>query len=911
MAQAAISQKKRKEGLVFNVKPYHQTVLGKTFFGDCSQETILLERNSLRTFLSSLETGLSIKPNASFATLVNFSNYENHPIHRWFKYREGYSIKLVKQFLQRDETLVLDPFCGSGTTLLAAKEEGLSSIGFDINPVSTFISEVKTADYSEEDIITLRKLIGKILNMSVENKLDKPELSIIDKVFNEEILNVLLCLKEAINEVKEKKHHDFLKLGWLSILEEVSNARKEGNGIKYRFTKRTPNGYVTLPQKEWEEKAFGKHKKNFVFDALKEKYSEMLYDIEHSRFKTTKTLIYQESALAIDKHIKKGTISTVIFSPPYANSFDYFEIFKVELWMGDFVKNYEELKNLRRKALRSNVNSELNSSGTIKFAELDLLLSFLKEDKLWDDNIKKVLYGYFTDMKIVLEKAFECLKPNGECVIVVGNSAYGGVIIPTDALLAHIAKKIGFEGVEINVARHLTTSSQQKVELTTLKEHLRESVIVMRKPSKESTYTKVVELPQFSIPKGKKFIITSNNVSYLTHVIHKYPAKFIPQIPRWAISKYASSGKCIVLDPFCGSGTTLVEGILLGNKSYGIDIDPLARLISKVKTTHLEKERLDTAIQDVINRLGIKKTAEFKPSIPNLSHWFSNDAIKKLGIIRDVIEENKSDKDIYDFLIVAYSSIIRRASNADNQSQKTYVSHTNIKEPEDAFDLFKRKLEQYSVRLQQLFEYLPQGAKAHILEKSSDARNFSSHWIKTGCPKVDIAITSPPYLKAVDYVYTHMAEYFWIGDLFGLQTMKQQNNSEQQYMGTKRVPVADYSTRLETNYDSINLLTELVYKKNKKFAYVLAKFFIDMEMNIREVRKVLKDGGHYIIVIGNNKVAGVPINSNKIISEIGIRNGFELENMFAYKIRNRYMRFPRKGRGGLITEDWIIDLRKA
>ena len=140
--------------------------------------------------------------------------------------------------------------------------------------------------------------------------------------------------------------------------------------------------------------------------------------------------------------------------------------------------------------------------------------------------------------------------------------------------------------------------------------------------------------------------------------------------------------------------------------------------------------------------------------------------------------------------------------------------------------------------------------------------------------------------------------------------MKQQNNSERQYMGTKRIPVADYSIKLETNYESINGLTELVYKKNRKFAYILAKFFVDMEANIREVRTVLKDGGHYVVVIGNNKVAGVPINSHEIMVEIGIRNGFELDNMFAYKIRNRYMRFPRKGRGGLITEDWVIDLRK-
>jgi hypothetical protein len=128
-------------------------------------------------------------------------------------------------------------------------------------------------------------------------------------------------------------------------------------------------------------------------------------------------------------------------------------------------------------------------------------------------------------------------------------------------------------------------------------------------------------------------------------------------------------------------------------------------------------------------------------------------------------------------------------------------------------------------------------------------------------------------------------------------------------MGTKRIPATKYSEKIETTYNSINTLIDRIYVKNKKFAYILGKFFVDMEMNMREVKKVLKEDGHYIIVIGNNKVAGIPVNSHELITEIGRENGFELDNLFAYKIRNRYMRFPRKGRGGLITEDWIVDLK--
>ena len=209
------------------------------------------------------------------------------------------------------------------------------------------------------------------------------------------------------------------------------------------------------------------------------------------------------------------------------------------------------------------------------------------------------------------------------------------------------------------------------------------------------------------------------------------------------------------------------------------------------------------------------------------------------------------------------------------------------------------------------FQKVPAGTKAKVISEFTDSRNFADEWNKNIGLPIDIAITSPPYIKAVDYVYNQMAEYFWIGDLFDMQNQKLQTKRESNYMGTKHVAINTYSEFLPTGYKNIDKISQQIYAKNKKFSYVLSKFFIDMEKNIQEMSKVMRPKGHYVIVIGANQVAEIPVPSHEFIINIAEGNGFKLSNLFSYKIRNHYMSFPRKGRGGLIDEDWIVDLEKT
>ena len=193
--------------------------------------------------------------------------------------------------------------------------------------------------------------------------------------------------------------------------------------------------------------------------------------------------IYNDSCLNMNSYISEDSINGVIFSPPYANSFDYTEIYKLELWFGDFVKEYSDLKVLRQTSVRSHLNAFSNKclDERLTIPELDQLLEELNTKKLWNKNIPLMLEMYFSQMFELLIKIYKVLKTGGFCSIVVGNSSYGGVVFPTDLLLAKFAQKVGFEVDKIEIDRFIITSSQQYFETIDSKNFLRESIVCLKK----------------------------------------------------------------------------------------------------------------------------------------------------------------------------------------------------------------------------------------------------------------------------------------------------------------------------------------------------------------------------------------------------------------------------------------------
>ncbi|HKP45554.1 MAG TPA: site-specific DNA-methyltransferase, partial [Pyrinomonadaceae bacterium] len=187
------------------------------------------------------------------------------------------------------------------------------------------------------------------------------------------------------------------------------------------------------------------------------------------------------------------------------------------------------------------------------------------------------------------------------------------------------------------------------------------------------SYTRSAEL---QTPEQIEFDLDSyRDKNYLTHNFHPYPAKFVPQIPRRIIEALSRKDE-IVIDPFCGSGTTLVEANLLGRHGIGFDSNALAVLISRVKTTALSADSLRKIAQflsDVGNQVQVVKgklriPSSSIPEFRNKDHWFESHIQNELAFIKKLIFD-VPDARVRDFLKVAFSAIIVKASNQDSDTR--------------------------------------------------------------------------------------------------------------------------------------------------------------------------------------------------------------------------------------------------
>lgn len=407
-----------------------------------------------------------------FKNLVNFSTRQYFPIHRWFFYREAYSPSLVERIIEsaglsQQINRIIDPFCGGGTTLLVSAQRGISSFGFEVNPFSLFASKVKTRNYSANDIHNLEVIFEKIkLSKPLPSSLPLPKLSFLDRLFDSNVLESLMGYKQCILQIEEPKYRDFFFFGWLSILESVSNYRKSGNGLKRKNR--------TILDKDISEK---------LLFRLETMIGDLKYLQRTNKYKTfVEPRISGKSALNISAELKNQHFDISIFSPPYLNCFDYCEVYKIELWMGDFVSDYEDLRKLRKLAISSHLNGDLkNNNKLAPIEEVAIFANFLREQELWDKRIPQMVEGYFADMEIVLKGLKDILEPNSLCVIVVSNSAYANRVIPTDLFLAKIGEKVGFNCELIGIARKNETSSQQHKNLKDSEKFLRESLVFLRR----------------------------------------------------------------------------------------------------------------------------------------------------------------------------------------------------------------------------------------------------------------------------------------------------------------------------------------------------------------------------------------------------------------------------------------------
>ena len=406
--------------------------------------------------------------------------------------------------------------------------------------------------------------------------------------------------------------------------------------------------------------------------------------------------------------------------------------------------------------------------------------------------------------------------------------------------------------------------------------------------------------PLAEIDHGQLFGLSlSTTTTAFTHGLHRFAAKYVPQVPAWALDTFAGRDS-VVVDPFMGSGTTLVEGVLRGGTNIGVDIDPLARFIARAKVTPVDHERIRALAGELAARWRAP-AARLEPPMPDIAgfgHWFGPRQWGWVQSLREAILRLDCSDAERAFLLVVFSSTLRWVSNADDQSQKTYVSGTHRKNPPPVDGVFWRFLARAVDGLADLNRKRHSESVVRIPDDADATRlGLAPH-------SVDLAVTSPPYLDSVDYPYNMMLEYFWLGPLLGVPDRKSFNALRRRPIGAKNpaVPI-DLPAGLE---GSIPL--EAMPPARRAAA---TTYFALLAGHFEEMARVLRPGARYVFVVGNSQTLVDMVPLHDALVRLAAEAGLSLERAFGYRIRRHYMKFPRRGRGGIILIDWVLVFRNT
>jgi DNA modification methylase len=410
-------------------------------------------------------------------------------------------------------------------------------------------------------------------------------------------------------------------------------------------------------------------------------------------------------------------------------------------------------------------------------------------------------------------------------------------------------------------------------------------------------------------------------LNYATHGYHRYPAKFIPQVAARLISSFSNEGD-LVVDPFMGSGTTLVEAKLHRRPSLGVDINPVAFLITKAKVTPIDPARLQWAVASLENTLQTEVPSIFRPSSPSpylstipslptspqIDYWFPPETKRELMLIYQAVEA-LPDEDLRTFFRCAFSHILKPCSWWSNKTIKP-VRNLTKRLPSPITTFFKHV--RFMVQGNQQFLDLLRERKAEgiIVEPHcADARQ-----LPLADASAQLIVTSPPYLTSYEYADLHQLTMLWYGDILGVVPLKE---FRRRFIGTAACSGKPINMGSQIAQTIVDALQECCPEKAREAAV----YFTEMRECFLEMWRVLKRGGYACIVIGNTRLCGVEILNAQVFVEQMLSLGFELHQIILREIPRKMLpptRDKETGKFAKATEadflayphEYILILRK-
>ena len=799
--------------------------------------------------------------------------------------------------------LVLDPFGGSATTAVEAVRLGRRAVSFDANPLSALIGRVKTgfmtspvhADLEQLSAAVEGHIIGSDRQRrswpkphATGNKGYPPPIPNIEKWFNKHVTEELCLLRHLIDQATDGLARDAAQLALSRIIIRVSNQESETRYVS--VTKKLPPS-LTLQAYLESLKTVTRRLETAALDL---QFADARFMIGDSRND-------------LPGAVGENTVDLIVTSPPYANATDYHLYHRFRLFWLDF-----DPRALGKIEIGSHLRHQRNNTGFEEYRE---------------------------DMKHALNDCATVLSPGRYAVFVLGDALFKGECFSTSDSIRGIALDAGLEVIgTIDRPLHPTKRSFAKPARRTRFEQLvvlrkpnhpvrtrlnpptyrmwhyeqelrvRETRALLGTSIESSLATQPMELrlQQPALWQARRLTFTQDfeigarpcaaqptwqhilengasgpskrkDPKYVTHGLHAFKGKFYPQLAKSLINISGIQVGARLLDPYCGSGTTLLEGMLNGFISYGCDFNPLSAKISHAKTSILSVPRnlVDLSIRAILDRLSHRRD-RFPASLDQftnstheeLLNWFPENVLYKINWLLAKVRLF-GNPTLVDFFEVVISDLIREVSHQD-------PSDLRIRRRKDAMydapvcQVFGEKLELQHARLRRYWSvagHQPGPLTSPTVVQGDSRRAETMQALGLGQEQIDCVVTSPPYATALPYIDTDRLSLLAI---MGISS-RARSDLEENLTGSREIRRSERreaETRLldESAFEALpcavvtairdiytaNASVEVGFRRANMSA-LLWRYFTDMKESLIQIIRVMKFDAKAFYVVGNSR----------------------------------------------------------
>ena len=443
--------------------------------------------------------------------LVSYQANKALPGLRWFKYKEGFSADLVRDALTASDGPVLDPFSGMGTTALVAGGVNRPAKGIEIMPVGARAATAISCVANGGDIDAIAKDAKRLLRALTRNRPDPahrfPHVAITERAFSPETEDDIAKARAVLNRMDDERTRTVLDVACMSVLEEVSYTRKDGQYLRWDSRSGRPlrGGMNKGPIPAFPE-ALGRRVRQILHDA----------PVLARCYGGRKPTFVEGSALAELPRLPDDSVGLTVTSPPYANRYDYTRTYALELaWLGydrpafgalrqalisATVENRPKDDLLDRDYPRPETLAQARAAVASQAALAEVLDCLnASRAELSNPHVIRLVANYFAEMALVIAELARITRPGGRVVMVNDNVQYHGQEVPVDLILSDIAEQFGFVCEEIGVLpRGKGNASQQMGRFG--RREIRKGVYRWRLPCRRSAAKKTKRLPRQSSP---------------------------------------------------------------------------------------------------------------------------------------------------------------------------------------------------------------------------------------------------------------------------------------------------------------------------------------------------------------------------------------------------------------------------